>query len=115
MSCKVTWLGHSALFIETEGTKILVDPFLHDNPSAALAPAKAEADFILVSHGHSDHIGDTVAIAERTGATVISNVEIAGWLKDKKGLTTHGQQPGGGYQHPFGYLKLTQAVHGSIL
>ena len=115
MSCKVTWLGHSALFIETEGAKILVDPFLHDNPSAALDPAKAQADFILVSHGHFDHIGDTVAIAKRTGATVISNVEIAGWLKEQKGLKTHGQQPGGGYQHPFGYLKLTQAVHGSVL
>jgi L-ascorbate metabolism protein UlaG (beta-lactamase superfamily) len=115
MSCKVTWLGHSALFIETEGFKILVDPFLHDNPSAAMDPKEAQADFILVSHGHSDHIGDTVAIAKRTGASVIANVEIAGWLAEKEGIQTHGQQPGGGYRHPFGYLKLTQAVHGSCL
>lgn len=115
MSCKVTWLGHSALLIETAGVRILVDPFLHDNPSAAMEPEKVPADFILVSHGHSDHVGDTIAIAKRTGATVITNVEIARWLSQKQGLKTHGQQPGGGYQHPFGYLKLTQAIHGSGL
>ncbi len=115
MSCKVTWLGHSALAIETGGLNILVDPFFHDNPSAAADPKKVQADFILVSHGHSDHIGDTISIAKRTGATVIANVEIAGWLRDRQGLKTHGQQPGGGYTHPFGYLKLTTAIHGSVL
>jgi L-ascorbate metabolism protein UlaG (beta-lactamase superfamily) len=115
MSCKVTWLGHSALSIESEGYKILVDPFLTDNPSASVSPEKLEADFIWLSHGHFDHIGDTEAIAKRTGAMVVCNVEIANWLKDKKGLETHGQQPGGGFKYPFGYLKLTMAVHGSVL
>lgn len=115
MSNKVTWLGHSALAIETGGYKLLVDPFLHDNPLAAADPGRVQADFILLSHGHFDHVGDTVAIASRTGATVISNVEIAGWVSKQKDIKTHGQQPGGGYAHPFGYLKLTLAVHGSIL
>ncbi len=115
MSSKVTWLGHSALAIETGGYKLLVDPFLHDNPLAAADPGRVQADFILLSHGHFDHVGDTVAIASRTGATVISNVEIAGWVSKQKDIKTHGQQPGGGYAHPFGYLKLTLAVHGSIL
>jgi len=115
VSCKVTWLGHSALAIDTEGYKLLVDPFLHDNPFAAADPDKVQADFILLSHGHFDHVGDTVAIASRTGATVIANVEIAGWISKQNNIQTHGQQPGGGYMHPFGYLKLTLAVHGSIL
>jgi L-ascorbate metabolism protein UlaG (beta-lactamase superfamily) len=115
MTCKVTWLGHSALSINTEGYQILVDPFLHDNPSAAADPKTIQADFILLSHGHFDHIGDTISIAKRTGATIITNVEIASWIAKKENLKTHGQQPGGGHQHPFGYLKLTLAVHGSVL
>ncbi len=73
-----------------------------------------EADYILVTHGHGDHIGDTIEIAQRAGATVISNAEICGWLR-KKGLKVHGQHLGGGLKHPFGYLKLTLALHGSGL
>ncbi len=115
MSCKVTWLGHAALAIESEGYRILVDPFLTENPSASASPDRLEADFILLSHGHFDHIGDTVAIAKRTGALVVANVEIANWLRNHENLETHGQQPGGGHMHPFGYLKLTPAVHGSVL
>ncbi len=115
MTTKITWLGHSALLIDTSGIKILIDPFLQDNPSASLAPKDAYADFILVSHGHSDHVGDTAIIARRCGSTVISNLEIASWLEEMEGIKTYGQQPGGGFQHPFGYLKLTQAIHGSCL
>jgi L-ascorbate metabolism protein UlaG (beta-lactamase superfamily) len=115
MSCKITWLGHSALAINIGEHKILVDPFLTENPAATTKQESLEADFILLSHGHFDHIGDTVAIARRTGATVITNVEIAKWLGEKHGLETHGQQPGGGFHYPFGYLKLTLAVHGSGL
>ena len=70
--------------------------------------------FIMVSHGHGDHLGDTVEIAKRTGATVISNAEICTWLRGK-GVKTHGQHLGGGFHHPFGYLKLTNATHGSAL
>ncbi|HUV29328.1 MAG TPA: metal-dependent hydrolase [Anaerolineales bacterium] len=114
MSTKVTWLGHAALSLETDGFNILVDPFLSGNPTASVAPAKVNADFILLSHGHGDHLGDTVAIAERTGAVVITNAELSDWL-DKQGVRTHGQHLGGGFQHPFGYLKLTLAIHGSGL
>jgi len=114
MSTKVTWLGHAALSLETDGFNILVDPFLSGNPTASVAPAKVNADFILLSHGHGDHLGDTVAIAERTGAVVITNAELSDWL-DKQGIRTHGQHLGGGFQHPFGYLKLTLAIHGSGL
>jgi len=114
MSTKITWYGHAALGLETNGFKILVDPYFRGNPAATTSPDQVSADFILVSHGHDDHVGDAVAIAKRTGATVISNKEIADWM-EKQGLKTHAQHLGGGYKHPFGYLKLTLALHGSAL
>lgn len=114
MSFKLTWYGHAVLEFETGGYKVLVDPFLKGNPAATISPDKVNPDFILVSHGHSDHVGDTVEIAKRTGATVISNAEISKWMS-AKGLKTHAQHIGGGYTHPFGYLKLTMALHGSML
>jgi L-ascorbate metabolism protein UlaG (beta-lactamase superfamily) len=116
MTNKLTWYGHAALGLETGGYKLIIDPFFTGNPAAPIAPEAVEADFILVSHGHGDHVGDTVAIAQRTGATVISNFEIADWFAEKQGLPkTHGQHLGGGHTHPFGYLKLTLALHGSAL
>ncbi len=114
MSTTITWLGHAAISSGTGGHRILVDPFLTGNPAATAKPAALTPDFILVSHGHGDHVGDTIAIAKRAGATVISNFEITSWLS-KQGVKTHGQHIGGGHQHPFGYLKLTQALHGSAL
>lgn len=114
MSTKITWYGHAALGLETGQYHLLVDPFLSHNPVAAISADKVPADFILISHGHGDHVGDTEAIAKRTGALIISNYEIAGWF-EAKGFKTHGQHIGGGHKHPFGYLKLTQALHGSAL
>jgi L-ascorbate metabolism protein UlaG (beta-lactamase superfamily) len=114
MSFKITWYGHAALGLETGGYHLLVDPFFTGNPAASVKPDKVQADFILITHGHGDHIGDTVDIANRTGALVISNFEICNWLANK-GLKTHAQHLGGGYQHPFGYLKMTLALHGSAM
>jgi L-ascorbate metabolism protein UlaG (beta-lactamase superfamily) len=114
MSVKFTWLGHAALGLETGGHHILVDPFLTDNPAASVSPDEIQVDFILLSHGHGDHVGDTIEIAKRTGALVISNFEICSWC-ETKGINTHAQHLGGGYKHPFGYLKLTLALHGSAL
>ena len=114
MGTKLTWFGHAALGLEVTGYHVLVDPFLSNNPAASIQEDKVPADFILISHGHGDHVGDTVAIAKRTGALVISNFEIAEWL-EKKGVKAHGQHLGGGFKHPFGYLKLTLALHGSAL
>src|ERR1700677_4326494 len=115
MPTRIGWMGHACLAIETAGFKILIDPFLTDNPKAAFKDEHAQADFILVSHGHGDHVGDTIAIAKRTGATVIANYEISEWLKSKGVSKVHGQQHGGGFLHPFGRVKLTLAFHGSVL
>jgi L-ascorbate metabolism protein UlaG (beta-lactamase superfamily) len=114
MSFTFTWYGHATLGLEVNGLHVVVDPFFTGNPAASIAADQVPADFILVSHGHGDHVGDAVAIAKRTGALVISNAEIAGWLGGK-GVKAHAQHLGGGYHHPFGYLKLTLALHGSGL
>ncbi len=114
MSFKITWYGHATLGFETAGVHVLVDPFFSGNPSATKDAKEVEADYILVSHGHGDHIGDAVSIAKRTGATIISNFEICNWL-EKQHVKTHAQHIGGGFHHPFGYLKLTLALHGSAL
>jgi L-ascorbate metabolism protein UlaG (beta-lactamase superfamily) len=115
MSTRVRWLGHACLLFESDGRHILVDPFLTGNPAAASTPEAVQADFILVSHGHGDHLGDTISVARRTGATVVANYEISEWLQ-KQGLSkVHGQQHGGGHAFPFGRVKLTLAFHGSAL
>jgi L-ascorbate metabolism protein UlaG (beta-lactamase superfamily) len=115
MAIKLTWYGHAAFALNVEGAQILVDPFLTGNSLAPLSTDAVEADYILITHGHGDHIGDTVTIAKRTNALVISNFEICNWLQDKGVSRTHAQHIGGGFQHPFGYLKLTIAHHGSGL
>jgi L-ascorbate metabolism protein UlaG (beta-lactamase superfamily) len=117
MSTVITWLGHNCWSIETAGSTILLDPFLNDSP---ISPVKAEAvkaNFILLSHGHADHVGDTVAIAKRTGATVLTNFEAGEWLK-KKGIAGDkviGMNPGGGIRQPFGHVKFTLAHHSSSM
>jgi len=115
MSTKYIWYGHGTSGLETAGHNVLVDPFFTDNPAASTTADEVEADFIIVSHGHGDHIADAVAIAERTGALTISNFEIANWLNAQGVEKTHPQHIGGGFNHPFGYLKLTHALHGSGL
>ena len=115
MSVTLTYHGHSALSLMINGTNVLIDPFIKDNPTSSVDIEHLEADYILVSHGHADHVGDTVAIAQRTEATVIANFEIANWLSAQGIEAVHPQHIGGGYTHSFGYVKLTQAHHGSAL
>ena len=118
MSTRVRWLGHSCLLFESDGQHVLIDPFLTGNPKAAAKADEVPADLILISHGHGDHVGDAVAIAQRTGATVLTNYEIGNWLQQApRGLTkVHGLQHGGGFTFPNGIrVKLTLAFHGSAL
>ena len=114
MAIKLIWYGHATLELEIGKHHILVDPYFSGNPAAPVNADGIQADYILITHGHGDHVGDAVPIAKRTGALVVSNAEICNWLKGK-GLKTHAQHLGGGYNHPFGYLKLTMALHGSAL
>jgi L-ascorbate metabolism protein UlaG (beta-lactamase superfamily) len=115
MGVTVTWYSHSCLLIESGGTRLLVDPFITGNPLAPLRADQIEANFIFVSHGHGDHVGDTVAIAKRTGATVVSNFEIHNWLSAQGVENGHPQHIGGGFDYPWGRVKLTIAHHGSAL
>jgi L-ascorbate metabolism protein UlaG (beta-lactamase superfamily) len=90
---------------------------LNDSPTAPVKADAVKANFILLSHGHSDHVGDTVAIAKRTGATVLTNFEVGEWLK-KKGVAGDkviGMNPGGGIRQPFGHVKFTIAHHSSSM
>ncbi|MCM2473788.1 metal-dependent hydrolase [Rhizobium sp. CG5] len=83
---KITWLGHSAFRLETAKAKILIDPFFSGNPSFAGLDAKDAAEgltHILLTHGHGDHVGDTVALAKESGATVLANADLAAWLGSK--------------------------------
>ena len=112
---KATFHGHAVVFLETEdGTKLLFDPFISGNEHTDLDVETVETDYILVTHAHADHFGDTIKLANRTGATVITTVEIADYLATKD-ITAHGMQPGGAYDFDFGRVKLTPAIHGSSL
>jgi len=115
MALKVGWLSHACFLIEADQTKILIDPFVTDNPLAPVKADDVEADFILVSHGHGDHVGDTVNIAKRTGATVVSNFEIQNWLTGQGVENAHPLHIGGGFDFGWGRVKLTIAHHGSAL
>jgi L-ascorbate metabolism protein UlaG (beta-lactamase superfamily) len=117
MPATITWFGHNAWSIEVAGVTILLDPFLNDSPTSPVKADAVKANYILLSHGHGDHLGDTVAIAKRTGAPVITNFEVGEWLK-KKGVAGDkviGMNPGGGVSQPFGHVKFTIAHHSSSM
>jgi L-ascorbate metabolism protein UlaG (beta-lactamase superfamily) len=116
MSLTLTYYGHSTFTVNADGVNIVLDPFFA--PNNPLAPAGAEgiqADFILQTHGHVDHIADTVSIVRRTGALVICNFEIADWLQNQGVTNVHSMHIGGAFTFPFGRVKMTIAHHGSGL
>ena len=114
MACDIAvrYLGHSCFLVTTLKAKILIDPFLTGNPMAAVKAEDVECDFILVSHAHSDHYGDAVAIAKRTGATIIASYEVA-LHAGAQGAKVHPMGCGGGRDFPFGRVQLTIAHHTS--
>ncbi|MEZ6064890.1 MAG: metal-dependent hydrolase [Planctomycetaceae bacterium] len=115
MSTTVQFLGHGTFLINTAGTSLLIDPFLTDNPAARVSADDVQADVILVSHGHFDHVADAVAIAKRTGALVITNFEIAQWLGKQGVENVHAMNLGGGKVFDWGSVKMTIAHHSSGL
>lgn len=112
----MTFLGHSSWAIESAGKHILLDPFLTDSPVATKAADDLQADYILVSHGHFDHVGDLVSIASRCGSTVVATFELAAWLESQHGIGAAEQMNlGGQISLPFGKVKMVQAIHSSDL
>ncbi|HHY72731.1 MAG TPA: metal-dependent hydrolase [Bacillus bacterium] len=111
---KVSFHGHAVVLIETEGKRIIIDPFITGNSLCDLKADELEVDVILVTHGHGDHLGDTIELAKRNNAVVVAPNELAiylGW----QGLHSHPMHIGGSYQFDFGKVKFTQAFHGSSI
>ena len=98
MTTKITWYGHATIGLEINNLHVLVDPYFSGNPAASTTAAAVKADYILITHGHGDHIGDTFEIAKRTGALVISNAEIS-QLAARQGLAK-GARPAPGRRTP---------------
>jgi L-ascorbate metabolism protein UlaG (beta-lactamase superfamily) len=113
---RLTYYGHSCFLLETMGKKILFDPFISHNELAKnISVDTVEADFILISHGHEDHIADAVSIAKRTGAKVVSNYEVVNWLAKQGVENNHPMNHGGKWDFGFGKVKYVNAVHSSSL
>jgi L-ascorbate metabolism protein UlaG (beta-lactamase superfamily) len=108
----IRFLGHAAFALEHDGTTVLVDPFLTGNPKAAATADEVAADAILLTHGHGDHFGDTIAIAKRTGAPVVAITEIAGEIGEE-GVEAIDTNLGGTAEFDWGSVRLTPAWHTS--
>jgi L-ascorbate metabolism protein UlaG (beta-lactamase superfamily) len=109
---KVSYHGHSVVQIISNGKNILIDPFITGNSLTDLKVDEVKPDVILLTHGHNDHVGDTVALAKKHDALVVANADLTTFLS-WQGVRTHGMNIGGAYQFDFGKVKLTQAFHGS--
>lgn len=116
MNAKLTWLSHGTWLIEHDQHRVLLDPFFTGNPAATVGPdAFARIDHILVSHGHGDHVGDTVAIAKASGAPVIAMVEVAHWLQKQGVAEVIEMNLGGTLRLPWGGVKMVRAEHSSSM
>lgn len=112
----LTFYGHSCFSVEIQGKKILFDPFISGNPLAKdINISKIEADYILISHGHQDHVLDVEAIAKRTGAKLVSNFEIISWFEAKGIKDGHPMNHGGQWQFDFGKVRYVNAIHTSSM
>jgi L-ascorbate metabolism protein UlaG (beta-lactamase superfamily) len=113
MAVDVRFLGHSCFELEAGGTTVLVDPFLSDNPNAAASPDELEPDVILLTHGHFDHIGDTVDIAKRRGITVLAIAELANEIGGED-VDVVDPNLGGTVKFDWGWVKLVPAWHTAV-
>ena len=111
---EILYHGHSTVQITTQGRSIIIDPFLSGNPVAKIKADDIQVDYILLTHGHGDHISDAETIAKRNGATIIGNHELATYFS-WRGCKVHAMNTGGSRAFEFGRVKLTQAFHSSSL
>lgn len=114
MAADVRWLGHSAFHLSGGGADVLVDPWLTGNPKAAVSADELPADVILLTHGHGDHLGDTVDIAKRTGATVVAIVELAAEIEGAGVENVINPNLGGTVTFDWGWVKLVPAWHTAV-
>jgi L-ascorbate metabolism protein UlaG (beta-lactamase superfamily) len=113
---KVTYYGHSCFAVEAGGRHLLFDPFITGNELAkSVNAAGVAADYILISHGHMDHLADAADIARRTQSTLISNFEVAGWFQRQGLAQCHPLNLGGAHGFDFGRVKYVAAIHSSGL
>ncbi len=109
---KLTFLGHSAFLVEGSKGRVVIDPFLTGNPVAKIKPGDLKVDYVLLTHGHGDHLGDGVDIAKANNATIVAPFELANYCSNQ-GANVHPMHIGGAHNFPFGRVKLTIAHHGS--
>lgn len=109
--------GHATFtLVADDGVRIVIDPWFDENPSTELGVDDLDGvDFVLCTHGHSDHFADAVPLAKRTGATLVSSFEIAKFAEEKGVERVHPLSIGGGFTFPFGYVKMTPALHGTAV
>ncbi len=113
---KIIYYGHSCFGLESEGKHLLFDPFISPNGLASSVNVdEVPCDYMLISHGHEDHVADALAIAKRTGCTVISNYEIVTWFANQGIDKGHPMNTGGNWSFDFGEVKMTYAMHSSVL
>jgi len=111
---KLKYFSHSSFLITLDdGIRLLIDPFLDGNPNSPVTASDVEAEYILLTHGHGDHFGDTLSIAKRCDSLCICENELATYIASK-GLRAHNMHIGGAHSFDFGKIKLTQALHSSV-
>ncbi|MBX7168446.1 MAG: metal-dependent hydrolase [Pirellulales bacterium] len=115
MAVELTWLGHGTWLIQSGSHRLILDPFLNESPTAPCRAESIDVDFVLVSHGHFDHVADAAAIAKRCGATLVSNWEICQWFGQQGVENTHPMNTGGTAKLAFGTVQSTIAFHSSTL
>ena len=112
---KLTYLGQSSFHVKINGFNLIIDPMISINPLAAsIEISKLKAEYVLLSHGHGDHVADAEALARQNNAKIISNYEVVSWY-EQKGISGHPMNLGGKYKFDFGTVKYVQAVHSSML
>lgn len=116
MSAAITAHGHATFSLNIDGMDVVIDPFFADkNPAAKKSVSEISADYILITHGHSDHVADAIPLAERTGAQIITNPQIMAWIQSQGYNNTTAMMIGQSHSFAFGTVQMTKAEHGSQL